>query len=129
MRPGNSLTWVLRGVGVLAALCSAAGCGSADDERPITWSFIYPAIIEPSCATASCHSDFTQRAGVNLGTSQAAWNQMTMRHFVAPGDPANSEVIYLMRGQGARRMPPDFALPEVDVHTVELWIGAGAMND
>lgn len=128
MRSGNSLTWVLRGVGVLAAFCPTflSGCGSDTDTRPVTWSFIYPAIIEPSCATASCHSNFTRRAGVNFGDSDEAFFQMVNRHFVAPGFPEQSEVISLMRAQGARRMPPDFALPEADIQTVELWIKNGA---
>ncbi|HEV3031121.1 MAG TPA: hypothetical protein VG319_05725 [Polyangia bacterium] len=122
-----------------------SGCGSADDQRPAQWSYIYPAIIEPSCATASCHSDFTRRAGVNFGFSDEAYFQLTARHFVvmcpttgmppvvdptcsarAPGD---SEVVHLMRAEGASRMPPDFALPDVDIRLIETWITMGAQQD
>jgi Planctomycete cytochrome C len=134
MRFGISLTSRKpRGVGVLAgflatALAALAGCGSTDD-RPPQWSVIYPAIIEPSCATASCHSDFTKRAGLDLGSKSTAWHQLSDRHFVIPGKPTDSSVLYLLRALGARRMPPDFALPEVDIQLIDQWVIDGAQND
>src|SRR5690349_9531903 len=118
MFSGNSLTRFLGAVGLFAVLSSSAflaGCGSDTDERPATWSYIYPAIIEPSCATASCHSSFTQRAGVNLGTGEEGWYQLVCRHFAIPNSAAQSEVINLLNASGARRMPPDFALPNTDI--------------
>jgi hypothetical protein len=139
MRPGKSLTWNLRGVGVLAAICAPlfagafAGCGGADG-REAKWSYIYPAIIEPSCATASCHSDIARRAGVNFGYKGEAYFQLIDRHFVARNaDPAkavaDSELLYLLEGKGARRMPPDFALPNVDIDIIADWIAGGAKED
>jgi hypothetical protein len=131
MHSGISLTWrfsrvvAFAGFAVLAASVALAGCGSTDD-RPPTWSYIYPAIIEPSCATASCHSDIVRRSGVDLGSKSVAYDQLTMRHFVIPTVPADSEIVHLMRAEGARRMPPDFALPEVDIQLIEAWIMAGA---
>jgi hypothetical protein len=152
MRSGHSLTRILGAVGVFAALAtglSLAGCGGDLEVRPAQWSYIYPAIIEPSCATASCHSDFTRRAGVNFGNTDEAYFQMTCRHFVvtcpaagstdpctgqpAMTDPscaaraaADSQVIHQMRAEGAPRMPPDFALPEVDIQLISTWISNGA---
>jgi hypothetical protein len=132
MRPGNSLTWILRGVCAVAALVAVGtipGCGSETDDRPATWSYIYPAIIQPSCATASCHSDFTRIAGVNFGYEDEGYYQMACRHFVAPSSPADSEVLHLMRAQGAQRMPPDFALPEADIALISTWIANGAQDE
>lgn len=103
-----------------------AGCGSGVDDRPATWSFISPAIIQPSCATASCHSDAGQRAGVILAEPKEGYDVLTSRFFVVPGQPAQSEMVALMRARGARRMPPDFALPEADIQLIERWIEAGA---
>jgi hypothetical protein len=133
MRPGNSLTWILRAVGVLAALAPlamSAGCGGDNDDRPQQWSFIYPAIIEPSCATASCHSNYTREAGVNFGlSSDEAYYQLVARHFVIPSDANDSELIYLLKADGAPRMPPDFALPEVDIDLISNWVAAGAKQN
>jgi hypothetical protein len=145
MRPGNALTWIFRGVGLLGVglLAALSGCGGTTDDRPAMWSYIYPAIIEPGCATASCHSDVARRAGVNFVDSGEAYYQLVNRHFVvqcalppAIPDPAclarapnDSEVIHLMRAQGARRMPPDFALPEVDIQLIEQWIRTNATQD
>ena len=146
MRPGQSLTRILGAVGVCAAIGSSfllSGCGSADDQRPAQWSYIYPAIIEPSCATASCHSDFTRRAGVNFGFSDEAYFQLTQRHFVvqcaappATPDPGclaraveDSEVMHLMRAEGASRMPPDFPLPDADIQLIGAWIANNALNN
>jgi hypothetical protein len=157
MSSGASRTRILAAVGVLAALSSGAlllGCGGDTDDRPTAWSYIYPAIIEPSCATASCHSNFTRRAGVNFGLVDEAYYQMVCRHFVTtcptatmplpavcnqPGATsdatcparaaADSQIIHQMRAEGAPRMPPDFALPEVDIQLVERWIALGAQNN
>ena len=48
----------------LVALAAAAlvGCGTTTDDRPAKWSFISPAITEPSCATVNCHSAIAQKA-------------------------------------------------------------------
>ena len=131
MHSGISLTWRLSRVVALAAVAASvalAGCGSNDD-RPATWSYIYPALVEPSCATASCHSDIVRRSGVDLGSIDVAYHALYDRHFVIPMNPTDSEVIHLMRAEGARRMPPDFALPEVDIQLFQQWVTNGANND
>jgi hypothetical protein len=48
---------------------------------------------------------------------------------VVGSNPVDSELLYLLRAQGARRMPPDFPLPTVDVDLIEEWIMGGAMNN
>jgi hypothetical protein len=132
MRPRKSLTWILRAVGVVALSASAAmtaGCGSDVDERPTDWNYIYPAIIEPSCATASCHSAFAAKSGVDLSNIDEAYDQMTLRHFVIPGQPAQSGLMNLLTAAGVRRMPPDFALPNDDIGLIYTWIMGGALYD
>jgi hypothetical protein len=42
---------------------------------------------------------------------------------------STSEILYLLRGQGSQRMPPDQALPEADVHLIQNWIADGAQNN
>jgi hypothetical protein len=112
---------------VLAGLL--VGCGEANETRPAKWSYISAAIIQPSCATANCHSDLSQRSGVELDDMRVGWAQLTYRHFIKPTDPANSALIGLLNGEGTRRMPPDFALPTADINLISAWISAGALYD
>ena len=126
----------------LALVACFAGCG-AGDNRPARWSYIAPAIIEPNCATVSCHSSVAQRAGVILDTTQTAYNTLTKRHFVVvcpdgstdagmacqESAAATSEILSLLRGQGSQRMPPDQALPEVDIQLIQTWISNGAQDN
>jgi Planctomycete cytochrome C len=112
----------------LLASFVAAGCGGGDN-RPARWSVIAPAIIEPSCATVSCHSAVTARAGVTLEPGDVSFHTVVDRHFVIPGRPDLSEMVALMRAEGSPRMPPDFALPETDIALIERWITNGAHDD
>jgi hypothetical protein len=106
-----------------------AGCGGSTDDRPAKWSFISTAIIEPSCATASCHSDVARKAGVNLYNKDVGYDALVKRLFVVPSNQQASELMFLLRAQGTRRMPPDFPLPEEDVQLIGQWITSGAMNN
>jgi hypothetical protein len=105
---------------------AAVGCGSRVETRPHKWSFISAAIIQPSCATANCHSQLAQRSGVALDTTFNGYDQLVNRHFVKPGDSEGSALIGLLRGQGSRRMPPDFPLPDVDIQLIADWIDDAA---
>jgi hypothetical protein len=124
----------LQGLGVVpwpvlvVALAAAAGCGGADD-RPASWSLISASIMEPSCATANCHSKITERAGVRLYDKIVGRQDLLSRHFVVPMDKDRSSVLHLMHAEGARRMPPDSPLPEIDILLVEKWITAGALDN
>jgi hypothetical protein len=113
------------GIGLLGAAL-LAGCGGSTDDRPPSWSFIAPAIMEPSCATASCHSDIAQRAGVNLSTPNFGYASLVGRNYVVPLHPEMSSLMSLLRADGTRRMPPDFALPERDIMLIQTWIADGA---
>lgn len=121
---------VRRLAGVALFFCGVlVGCGSTNDPRPDKWSFISPIIIQPSCATANCHSQLAERSGVMLDTVADGYQQLTQRHFVMPGDPDNSALMALLRGEGSRRMPPDFPLPEADITLIGSWIADGANWD
>jgi hypothetical protein len=115
---------------VFGAFVSSAlvGCGGTENRAP-TWTYISTAIIEPSCATESCHSRNVARAGVDLSDRATAYDTLVNRHFVIPGNSAISEAPALMRAKGVRRMPPDFPLPEADIKLFEAWIDMGAMNN
>src|SRR4051812_7484176 len=117
--PSRAAALVLLALSLGGAL---SGCGSTADSRPDKWSFISTVIIQPSCATANCHSQLAQRSGVTLDTVADGYQQLMQRHFVMPGNPDGSALMALLRGQGSRRMPPDFPLPEVDIALIGAWI-------
>jgi len=114
---------------VVAAALAAIGCGGTADDRPAKWSFISATIVEPSCATVNCHSQVAARAGVDLHDRATGWHDLTTRLFVNPTTPEQSEILFLMRAQGATRMPPDVPLPEADIVLIENWIKGGAFNN
>ena len=118
-----------RGLFLVAVAAAAIGCGTATDDRPPQWSFISPAITEPSCATVNCHSAIAQRGGVDLHDRASGYDSLKTRAFVNPADPDSSPVIFLMHAQGSIRMPPDQPLPEVDIQLIRTWIANGANND
>jgi hypothetical protein len=131
--------------GLVGVLGGVAGCGGTDD-RPATWSYVSTAILEPSCATANCHSAIAARASVDLSTRAAGYTSLVTRGYViarsaVPVDTngmpvidddqrvARSAVPQLMRAVGNLRMPPDMPLPETDIQLFEKWIRAGALAD
>ncbi len=116
---------------VLALFAAAPSCGTAPDDRPATWSYISAAIIEPNCATAGCHSVLAQAYGVVLYSREAGYVWLVDRDqsFVVPGDPTQSQLLYLLRGDQIRRMPPDSPLPRADVDLIERWILDGARDN
>ena len=130
----------------------SAGCGGDTDPRPATWSYISTAILEPSCATANCHSAIAARAGVDLSTRAAGYTSLVTgntngigsgKYVISKtlGDATlpqpltadqrveRSSVLKLMRAVGNLRMPPDLPLPEPDIVLIENWIREGAANN
>ncbi|MES1157690.1 MAG: c-type cytochrome domain-containing protein, partial [Haliangium ochraceum] len=83
-------------------------------------------IVQPNCATANCHSILSQRSGVRLDGIELGYQQLVGRHFVVEGRPDSSALVALLKGEGSRRMPPDFALPKVDIDLISRWIANGA---
>jgi hypothetical protein len=113
----------------IAALGACLGCGGATDDRPAKWSFIAATIVEPSCATVSCHSELSKRGGVDLHSREVGYNNLINGFYVIPGAPDQSAVVSLMNAQGSLRMPPDVPLAQADVDLIETWIADGALNN
>ena len=114
---------------VVVAVVSVAGCGGATDDRPPKWSLISATIVEPSCATVSCHSAITRRGGVDLHDRETGYYNLVNGFYVYPGNPGDSAVIALLNAQGSTRMPPDAPMSEVDIALIASWITAGAPNN
>jgi hypothetical protein len=118
----------LAALAAVAALL-AAGCGGSTDDRPAKWSFISATIVEPSCATVNCHSEFTKRGGVDLHARDVGYYTLINGFYVVPNDVTSSSLVWLMNAAGSLRMPPDNPLPAADVQLIEKWIQSGANND
>jgi hypothetical protein len=95
------------------------------NERPLEWSYIHPAIVAPSCATSSCHSELTATADLALDDADTAYQQLLDRNYLVPGDP-QSPILYLLEGDERPLMPPDGPLPRADVDLIRAWIVEGA---
>jgi hypothetical protein len=105
---------------VLVAACEGAG------NRPAEWSYIQPAIFEPSCATVNCHSTAARRAELDFEDFDEGCQ--TARGNVLPGDPDTSPLVQRLRANPdyGVMMPPDIPLPESEILIVEAWVLDGA---
>jgi hypothetical protein len=128
---------------VLVLAAAAFGCGSDEDVREPAWGYISPAIIQPNCASASCHSSTAAVAGLDLSTAADGYTSLTAlslprtegraegvaRPLVLPGNPSQSRLINMLRATRTRRMPPDRPIPEGDIKLIEQWILNGAVYE
>jgi hypothetical protein len=115
----------MRAALLLCALGAGAGACIEPGDRPATWDHVHAAIVAPSCATATCHSDLTERAELSLQDPDEAYDALLDGRYVVPGDQT-SALMYLLEGDERVRMPPDAPLPAVDVALIRTWIVEGA---
>ena len=68
----------LRAAGLLALALAAVcqGCGGAD-SRPAVWGFISPEILQPNCATTSCHGPAAAVSGLDFSTPGSGYTSLT----------------------------------------------------
>jgi hypothetical protein len=132
----------MRTVPVLSLLLLVACTADRVDDRPARWSYIATTIIEPNCGTAGCHSSLTRTAGLVLDNRVDAYRSLTEAMIEAGSylvpeapeacdgrQPFQSQLHYLLRGDGIGRMPPDAPLPEEDIALIERWLCAGAEDN
>ncbi len=112
--------------GALALLAVLAGC-TDPGEREADWEFIHAAIIEPNCATASCHSSLSQTAGIDFEDVDASYKFLVDEFFVVPFDE-QSNLLFLLNGVERPLMPPDGPLLKADIDLVRAWIAEGAVR-
>jgi hypothetical protein len=128
--------------GLVAALL-VAGPGCADpEERSTTWSYLHATIIEPSCATANCHSAFGKQKGIDLSEPDVAYRSLTK--VDCGGDPLASPDSYVqpaptgaeslleaaLHGRFPSRtypqMPVDLPLAPGEIRLIATWVDLGA---
>lgn len=126
---------------ILWSACFAVLCvGCLDsEEEPANWSYVYTTVVQANCTSSNCHSELAATAGLQFHTKESAYTYLTGRacaspgypeepshNFVVPYEPDRSKLIYMLRGDETWRMPPDVALPDVEIEMVERWILEGA---
>lgn len=140
MTPRSNMCWLV--VGLMTS------CVPAGDPPPAHWHYLHAAIIQPSCATAACHSKLAALAGVDLSDAEGAYLILTgrvcgaeprpqeaPRNFITPGSSEYSELMYQLRGtdSGGRPyrnvMPRDTRLPDAEIELIATWIDGGAPCD
>lgn len=106
---------------------AATACAAETDDRPADFAYISKTILEPNCATATCHNDATAREGYDFSSVEAS-RATFMRHglVVQPDDPPQNPIIYILTTTGEERMPIDGPLPDADIALIERWIINGA---
>jgi len=122
---------------VLVGAVFAGACGGADD-RPPTLDYITETILEPSCASAECHSAFRRQVGDQFDTVVAARHTIVANSMVITEDRTAPESSYLVRtltvGSPSQlnpgspdliRMPYDAPIPDTDVELIKTWIRMG----
>jgi hypothetical protein len=136
---------------ILGTALLIAGCG--EDTRPAAWEYISPVIMQPNCATSSCHSRAAAVSGLDFSDVERGYTslmhlkvwvvdpsgadgcmlksgtvvcQRNFRPLVNPYNPEQSRLVNMLRARNAERMPPDRPLPEADIQLVERWIRNGA---
>jgi len=99
-------------------------------------------ILTNNCAKTACHGNVQTQKGLNLTSSQAYANLVGVASQECPsnvrvkaGDPANSYVIWKLRGdmtQGCwsgSQMPKGSPLTSAQIQTISDWIANGAPNN
>ncbi len=132
-------------------------CGSSTDERPTDWPYISAVILQPNCATVSCHSRAAALSGLDFSDPERGYTSLTRLRFqivdphadgegcqasgsamlckrgarplITPFDPGGSRLVRLLRERASPRMPPDRPLFEADIRLIEAWILLGASKE
>ena len=120
LRESGMLSGMDKGhIGFLLLLIGLAACGSDVDDRPVTWSYIHPAIIVPNCATSGCHSALTMTFGYNFEDKEGA-RDVFIQDVQAPalflGTFKQDNGVYQYQ------MPPDQPLPQADIDLISRWL-------
>ena len=76
---------------MLAALAVVGTAGCSGDSRPAEWGYISPVIMEPNCATASCHSQAAAVSGLDFSDADRGYKSLTSLWVWVPNPNANDK--------------------------------------
>lgn len=97
----------------------------------LSWDNVHANTVEPSCASAGCHSAGDSAGGLTLTPAETAWQQLVEPSAVAArvvaGDAACSPMIIRAEsGSDTLAMPPGAQLSEAERCVLRLWVHQGA---
>jgi hypothetical protein len=75
----------------LAALAAAGIAACSGDSRPAEWGYISPVIMEPNCATASCHSQAAAVSGLDFSDADRGYKSLTSLWVWVPNPNATDK--------------------------------------
>jgi cytochrome c len=113
----------------LAALVTISAAAQDDASKPEFYTAKVLPILKQHCY--QCHSAAMHSGGLNMEERDGFLKDAMLGPAVAPGDPANSLLMTLIKQDGppgyAPPMPPppNAKLSDADIATVEQWIKAG----
>jgi cytochrome c len=120
-------------LGAVAVLAGNGLRGVAAQDASNKAAF-YTEEVRPILMTncGKCHMDANHKGGLSLETKEATLKGGRDGAVIAPGDPANSLLVKLIRHEG----PPDDPMPmppkspkmsDADIAVIVQWIKAGAV--
>lgn len=103
---------------------AATGGGSSAPTTDVkTFAEVQP-ILNQNCS--GCHGA-TPKEGYDVRSHDSVMKGGRKGPLVTPGDPAQSLLIQVLKGEGGhRRMPPAGPLGDGDIQKIESWIKNGA---
>jgi mono/diheme cytochrome c family protein len=122
-------------VGVVTAAMIAGtglrGVSAADDAaRPAFYTEKVRPILVTNCG--KCHMNMDHKGGLSLQTKASTLKGGRDGVVIAPGDPANSLLVKLIRHEGPpddpKPMPPKSPrMGDADIAVITQWVKAGAV--
>jgi hypothetical protein len=108
----------------LAIATALAGCGTEEDDRPLTVEAVTLTVLAPNCGQSQCHSTATRTQGYAFDTVHDSVD--ALQELVYPPQPLQSELWGVIIAQDYSRMPPDVPLATEDIAYIRRWLVAGA---
>ncbi len=76
---------------LLVAATATAIAGCSGDSRPAEWSYISPIVMQPNCATASCHSRAAAVSGLDFSDPDRGYKSLNSLWVWVPNPNATDK--------------------------------------
>lgn len=118
---------------ILLSGCSAqspsGGSFTLNPNADLDWKHTIGPMLSSYCG--SCHGSSSAQNGFDATSYNAVISHVTSsgHRVVIPGDPAQSELLSRVKGQGFPQMPPGGYIGNDNVQAIEEWITNNAPED